>query len=207
LSACTVTFSFITKNWSTIKPLVEGIAIAWGIYKLNVLRTAAVTKGAALAQWALNAAMNANPVGIIITGIGLLIGAGILLYKNWDVVKAKALALWQGFKSAFAPLAGFFSGIWSGIKAGFRGLINFLIAGLNLWIKFQLMPLNLLIKGINLIPGHKKIPQIALKIPKLPKFALGTQYFKGGLAQTDERGGEIKEYPNGTKIIPADKSE
>ncbi len=206
LTAVTTTFNFITKNWSTIKPLILGVALAWGVYKGVMLTMTAVTKTITIVQWALNAAMNANPVGLIITGIGLLIGAGILLYKNWDVVKAKAFALWQGFKSAFAPLAGFFSGIWSGIKAGFSGLINFLISGLNLWIKFQLTPLNLLIKGLNLVPGHKKIPEIAIKIPKIPSFALGTSYFKGGLARTDERGGEIKEYPNGTKIIPADKS-
>ena len=37
--------------------------------------------------------MSANPIGFVITAIGLLIGAGILLYRNWDTVKAKAFEL------------------------------------------------------------------------------------------------------------------
>ena len=38
------------------------------------------------AQWLLNAAMSANPIGLVIIAIGALIGAIWLLYKNWDVV-------------------------------------------------------------------------------------------------------------------------
>lgn len=45
------------------------------------------------------------------------------------------------------------------------------------------------------------------EMDKYPKNAIGTSYFRGGLTHVDERGGEIKEYPNGTKIIPHDLSE
>lgn len=200
LKAATDTFNFITKNWETIKPLILGVALAWGVYKGVMLTMTAVTKAIAIAQWALNVAMNANPVGLIITGIGLLIGAGYLLVKNWDIVKAKAFGLWQGIKSAFAPLSGFFSGMWSGIKEGFRGFINVLTNGIN---KFTGM-LTWIPQKLSKVPGFGWAAKF--QIPKIPSFALGTQYFKGGLARTDERGGEIKEYPNGTKIIPADKS-
>ncbi len=200
LKAATDTFNFITKNWSTIKPLILGVAIAWGTYKAAMLTATAVTKAISIAQWALNVAMNANPVGLIITGIGLLIGAGILLYKNWDVVKAKAYGLWQGIQSAFAPLGEFFSGMWAGIKEGFKGFINLLVNGIN---KFTGM-LTWIPQKLAKVPGFGWAAKF--QIPKIPNFALGTQYFKGGLARTDERGGEIKEYPNGTKIIPADKS-
>lgn len=99
---------------------------------------------------------------------------------------------------------------WNGVKDIFGGIWDSLIA----LLKF---PINLAIEGINtLIRGFNKLASIDLpvigtigiQIPEIPKFALGTQYFKGGLALTDENGkGEIKEYPNGTKIIPADKSE
>lgn len=37
--------------------------------------------------------------------------------------------------------------------------------------------------------------------------ALGTNYWKGGITSTNERGGEIMDLPKGTRIIPADKSE
>lgn len=36
-------------------------------------------------QWALNVALNANPVGLVVAGIGLLIGAFVIAYKNLKV--------------------------------------------------------------------------------------------------------------------------
>jgi TP901 family phage tail tape measure protein len=49
----------------------------------------AVANGTATAsQWLLNTAMNANPVGLIIMLVFVLIGALILLVKNFDYVKA-----------------------------------------------------------------------------------------------------------------------
>lgn len=36
--------------------------------------------------------------------------------------------------------------------------------------------------------------------------ALGTQYWRGGIASINERGGEIVDLPNGSRVIPADKS-
>jgi hypothetical protein len=90
---------------------------------------------------------------------------------------------------------------FTSIGSGIKGVINFMIDGVNT-----------LISGFTNIASFKTPSwlggkTIGIQIPKIPKFALGTPYFKGGLAQTDERGGEIKQYPNGTKIIPADKSE
>ena len=41
---------------------------------------------ATTAQWAFNAAMTANPIGLVIVGIGALVAAGWTLYKNWDTV-------------------------------------------------------------------------------------------------------------------------
>ncbi|GMQ56789.1 hypothetical protein AN1V17_11830 [Vallitalea sediminicola] len=202
LDIATDTFNFISKNWETIKPLVLGIAGAWLTYKGVMFAFTLVTKGAAIAQWALNVAMNANPIGIIITGIGLLVGAGILLAKNWDTVKAKASELWEGIKNAFAPVGEFFGNVFGGIKDGLKSAINFVIRGING-----------LTKGLNKI--HFKTPdwipgiggkEFGFNIKPIPEFALGTHYFKGGLARTDERGGEIKQYPNGTKIYPHDES-
>lgn len=40
------------------------------------------------AMGALNLVMSANPIGLIIIGIAALIAAGVLLWKNWDTVKA-----------------------------------------------------------------------------------------------------------------------
>jgi hypothetical protein len=51
------------------------------------------------AQWALNAAFIARPIGWIVLGIGALIGVGYLLYKNWDLIKQKCVEVWTTIKS------------------------------------------------------------------------------------------------------------
>lgn len=43
----------------------------------------------------------AGPIGIAIAIIGALIAIGVLLYKNWDVIKKKALDLWNRIKTTF----------------------------------------------------------------------------------------------------------
>lgn len=69
------------------------------------------------AQWALNVAMNANPVGLVIIAIAALIGVGILLYKNWDKIKAGVVALWNKMKTAFGAIKTFCVNVFNSIKS------------------------------------------------------------------------------------------
>lgn len=57
------------------------------------------------AQWLLNAAMDANPIGLVILAIAGLIAAGVALYENWNTVKSAAGTLWNDIKSAFGHIA------------------------------------------------------------------------------------------------------
>lgn len=41
-----------------------------------------------------------NPIGLVITGLALLVAGGIALYKNWDVVKAYSIKVWGQIKYA-----------------------------------------------------------------------------------------------------------
>ncbi|WP_427340652.1 hypothetical protein [Caloranaerobacter sp. DY30410] len=210
IDKATELYNFINDNWTTFEPIILGIAGAIGTYKLAILATTAVTKGATLAtsawtlaQGALNTVMNMSPLAKWSLIIGAVITAGVYLYKNWDTIKAKAIELWEGIKKAFSPIGDFFSGIWEGVKTGFKAFINFFIDGINT-----------VICGVNSI--KVKVPdwvpiwggkEWGINIPKIPEFALGTSYFKGGLARINERGGEIVNLPNGSQVIPADKSE
>jgi len=68
------------------------IAIGWVKYIIMmrgaILKAVTTTKAWTAAQWLLNAALNANPIGLIIGAVMALIGAIWLLYKNWDAVTA-----------------------------------------------------------------------------------------------------------------------
>lgn len=54
-----------------------------------------------------------GPVGLIILGIAALIAIGVLVWKNWDKIKAKAVEIWNG-------IVDFFKGIWGWIVGIFR---------------------------------------------------------------------------------------
>lgn len=202
-------FNYIKTNWSTIKPFIIGLSLAWGTYKTYLIATqtatlllAAKTKILAVAQGALNAVMNANPIGLIITAIGLLIGAGILLYQNWDTIKAKAFELWGSFKTTFSQVPAFFNGVFESAKSSFRSFINFFVNGLNRVIDGMN---GLKFNAPDWLPiiGGKKF---SMNIPRVPAYASGTSYSKGGLAQIHEKGGELRQLSSGETIIPADKS-
>ena len=42
-----------------------------------------------------------SPVGLVIAAIAALIAIGVLLYKNWDTIKAKAKELWTNLSTTF----------------------------------------------------------------------------------------------------------
>ena len=77
---------------------------------------------ATAAQWALNAAMTANPIGVVVVAIGALIAIGVALYKNWDVVKEKALALWNGIKNVFSGIKNYFKRLEQCKRKGNRSM-------------------------------------------------------------------------------------
>lgn len=63
---------------------------------------AGVTKAVTIAQWLFNAAMTANPIGLVVVAVAALVGGLVLLWKNWDWVteKLKAAFLWLSEKIA-----------------------------------------------------------------------------------------------------------
>ena len=106
----------IINNWDRISPVVYTLVGAIAAYNIattirnnkeliyaGIIKTkmaldtaqAILTGQLTIKQWALNAAMNANPIGFVITAIALLVGGIWLLCKNWDLVKKKVVEFWQ----------------------------------------------------------------------------------------------------------------
>ena len=106
----------IINNWDRISPIVYTLVGAITAYNIattirnnkeliyaGIIKTkmaldtaqAILTGQLTIKQWALNAAMNANPIGIVIGAIALLVGGIWLLCKNWDLVKKKTIELWR----------------------------------------------------------------------------------------------------------------
>ena len=56
------------------------------------------TKVAAAGQWLLNAALLANPIGLVVAGVALLVGGAVLLWRTWKPVMDWFLGAWEGLK-------------------------------------------------------------------------------------------------------------
>lgn len=85
--------------------LISGVRLA-ATTAAAVVHTA-VTRGIAIAtniwavaQWALNAALTANPVGVVVVAIGALIAALVLAYRNSETFRNVVQAAWEGIKVA-----------------------------------------------------------------------------------------------------------
>lgn len=79
---------------------VAGLVLAVKGLSVLVAGYQAVAKAAAAGQLVWNATLAANPIGMIIIGVGGLIAIGYQLYKNWDAVCAGLVGAWNWLKGA-----------------------------------------------------------------------------------------------------------
>lgn len=103
-----------------LKAAIVGVVAVIAAYETSLIISTAVTKAAAAAQWLLNAAMNANPIGIIIGLITAIAAALIYFFTQTQTGQQ----IWQGFmnwlQSAWTSISSFFSGLWQGIIGFFQ---------------------------------------------------------------------------------------
>lgn len=104
---------------------VQGVMVA----------VSAVTKAWTAAQWLLNAALNANPIGLLIIGITALIAVGLWLVQNWSTISAWWNNLWESISSWAAEkwnaIVGTITGAWDTIVAGISDFGSSLLAGIT----------------------------------------------------------------------------
>ena len=131
--------NWIKRNKTMILTTLSSIAA--GLVALNVVKIItglvnafkafkAAQEGATLAQWALNAAMNANPIGIIIAAITALVTAFVVLWNKSEAFREFWIGLWEGLKNAISAAWEFITGVlteaWAGIEEGATAVVNFL---------------------------------------------------------------------------------
>lgn len=131
--------STLVDNGPTIISVISGIAAGFAAWKVvttiqgmvtAIQAFAAANQGASIAQLALNAAMNANPIAIIVTAItGLVTVIGTLWATNedfrnavieiWENIKQAFVDAWENIKAAWDAAKPYFEAIWEGIKSVF----------------------------------------------------------------------------------------
>ena len=123
----------LINNLPTIGVLLAGLTSAIVAHKVAALAATAAEEGMTLAQLAaaaaqktLNAAMSANPIGLIITAITLLVAAFTYLWNNCEGFRKFWTNLWEGVKSTFKAVWDWLSNFFTvTIPKIFNTVINF----------------------------------------------------------------------------------
>jgi TP901 family phage tail tape measure protein len=127
----------------------------------------------------------------------------------------------DGVAKVFSGILDFISGVftgdwkkaWEGVKEIFGGAFEALTGLCKVPINAVIGLINGAIEGINSISVDipEGIPlvggkHIGFNIPTIPALAKGTPDWIGGLAQINEKGGEIVDLPKGSRVYPHDES-
>lgn len=161
-NALTTFGNWVSANAEPIATALVGIGTGFAVFKVaSIIQTVSTalqgfsiaTTAATAAQWLMNAAMNANPIMLVVTAIGALVGALTYFFTQTETGRQ----IWSSFTSfiggcvdgivgffsslpdkiggffqnaanmaqnAWNGITGFFSNIWNGITNGVQNVVN-----------------------------------------------------------------------------------
>lgn len=161
-----------------------------------------------------------NAIGTLISGaLEVLEPIVTTVFNNIGNVISNAAnfisSVFDSIMDIFGGLIDFITGVftgnwsqaWNGIVSIFKGIFNLIPAAIEFIINGAIGIINGLISGINWATDFIGIPAIP-EIPtvSIPRLAKGTENWRGGIVQISERGGEIVDLPQGSRVYPHDKS-
>jgi hypothetical protein len=133
-------------------------AAALKVYAVIQGVMANATKIAAAGQWLLNAAMSANPIGLLIAAVVVIIGLIIYLWTTnegfrdaviaiWEAISAFAVAAWEAIVaavgaawewilSAVEAAGAFIAGVWNAIVAAAQAAWDFVVSIVEAVVNF-----------------------------------------------------------------------
>ncbi len=210
---------------------MKGAALAQGV--LNVLSGRAVatttlqtialgaqrgaTMAATAAQWLMNAAMSANPIGLVVIAIVALIAIFVLAYQKVGWFRAAVDGAFRAVKGAVTDaklwvarelggIVGFFtgmpgkisraaSGMFRGVSDAFREAVNWVIGGWNS-LRFAI---SVHIPGTNKSIGGG---ELSFGVPTIPFLAKGGDIVRAGAVVVGDDGPELLNLPRGASVTP-----
>lgn len=110
--------------------VLYGVSAAMRAYTAITKAWQAITKIAAAVQWALNAAMSANPIGLVVVAIAALVAGLVIAYKKSEtfrkIVNAAFHAVGAAAKAAFGFVVRVATGAFQWIKGNWPKLLAIL---------------------------------------------------------------------------------
>ncbi len=177
-----------------VKGALSGVQTVTSTVNDTFAAFSSVTKTATGVQWLFNAAMTANPVGIVVAAIAALV-AGLVLFftktevgrkiweTTWTFIKTSVSTVWDVVSGTFGKVMDFLGGLpakianigrtmWEGLKGGLKASVNWIIDKLN----------GL---GGGLAGFVNKIPGVNITIPQIPRLAGGGVLSGPGTGRSD----------------------
>lgn len=161
----------IAKWFSNLSPRTQALIAAIGAF---VAVLAPLLIGLGKVSFAISSIMSlvstvgpmiaglAGPIGIAVAVIAGLVAAGVLLYKNWDKIKAKAIALKSSIISTFNQVKSKVTSIFNAIKNAITKPINTAVTAVR--------------NGINKIKSIVNGAKLKLPKIKLPHFKISGKF-------------------------------
>lgn len=95
--------------------LQGGAAAALGLTALWTTLSTAAINVATVAQWAWNAALTANPIGVVIMAVAALVGAVLYAWHHFEGFRAFLYGLWEAVKSVFLGIKDIVTTVFSSL--------------------------------------------------------------------------------------------
>jgi len=117
LPPLTAIVGWLIRNKDVLIPIAGIIGVMVAAYKTWAFISGVVTA----AQMALNLALTANPIGLIVMAVAGLVAGLVLLFKKNETFRNVVLASWEAIKTAAVAvwdfIKGYLQGVWEAIKA------------------------------------------------------------------------------------------
>jgi hypothetical protein len=206
----------------SIGALVSGLAamnIGMALSKVGMIASTVATGAWTAAQWLLNAALTANPIGVVVVAVAALVGGLIYAYKHSSrfraIVQAAGRAAMAAFRAAASAVASAgrrIAAVWGavkrsasaavdGIRDAFSGAYHAIVDPIANAISWATGALGRLSDRIGSVVGS------------IPGFAAGgivgqaaSGGVRSGLTWVGERGPELVRLPAGARVHSAGDS-
>ena len=120
------TGEWFQKNKAWIEPLTVAVAagaVAWKLYNMAVggwskigALIKKITEAQTIAQWALNSALLANPIALVVAAVVGLVAAFVYLWNTNEGFRNFFIGAWEKIKSVIGAVGSFISGVFDSIS-------------------------------------------------------------------------------------------
>ncbi|MGV0627211.1 phage tail protein [Mycolicibacter minnesotensis] len=120
---------------STATPLLEGMSAASTLASAGAQAISVATGAASKAQMLWNAALLANPIGLIVAAIAAVVAGLVLFFTKTELGQKIWEKAWNGIKAAVGAAWDFIKGVFDKVVGAVSGVVN--------WIKdhWKLLPI------------------------------------------------------------------